>query len=507
MQMVMRYISSAFMTLVLSIPCFAQSVETLYDFEDAGLYYKIVSDGEVVISPVSKTEFEGIATYHGINGISNLRVVASVVYNDSFYTVVGIADHAFENSTDLLTVNFDYMTSIDNPITIGESAFENCDNLESVTITKGIKQIGTRAFFGCNRLNKIALGAGMEYSENCLTIKQDAFASNPKLQYVFLTNSRPESYIFESCFGDDIQNIIFYIPNRNFESEGAFSPYHKMLYGSFDDCRIPYSGEIPQITPIFKSNLPIGFTVGQPYVESYDKNVGTYNSFAGIRIFNGYPDYMVLDIRVPFNYTITPAPLTISTGNYERVYGEPNPDITINVTGYLNGDNESVFSTKPQIVNGISNWATLPDQTSDVGVYQIYVMADLPYGSNYECQYEIGTLTVIPADQAITWNLDKQDFYKGEMIELNALSSSGLPIEYTSSNSNIAKLENGKLLFLEEGNVTITASQSGNDNYNAAEPISKTLLVNARPSEELTLNISNADLKVQDQLQLVISYY
>lgn len=312
----------------------------------------------------------------------------------------------------------------------------------------------------------------------------------------------------ENCFDGNTPEMTVYIPNSYFEYEEAFTSFNKKLYGSFENCRVPYTGEIPQITPVFKSNMPTGFTINESYFESYERNVGSYSSSVQIGFQSGYPDYMQFGITLPFEYTIAPAPLTISTGNYERPYGEPNPEITINVAGYLNGDNESIFFTKPMIVNGIADWApALPDNTSDVGEYEIFVMAVLPWGSNYECQYERGVITVIPANQTIAWDLETQEYNVGGMIELNAISSSGLTVEYSSSDPNIAKIEKGKLLFLEEGHVTITASQSGNNNYNEADPISKTFLVNPRKTEDLTLNISNADLKVQDQLQLIISDY
>lgn len=138
MQTAARLILSGVLTLVFSMLCFAQQVETLYDFEESGLYYKIVSESEVEISPISKTITGGIITYEGINTVYDLHVPGTIVYNDSFYTVIGIADHAFENSTSLEGVKIDYMSSFNNPITIGESAFENCDNLTCVAITQGV---------------------------------------------------------------------------------------------------------------------------------------------------------------------------------------------------------------------------------------------------------------------------------------------------------------------------------------------------------------------------------
>ena len=70
-------------------------------------------------------------------------------------------------------------------------------------------------------------------------------------------------------------------------------------------------------------------------------------------------------------------------------------------------------------------------------------------------------------------------------LKLNASSSSGLPVKFTSSNIAYASI-NGNLLEVEwgaiDGNnygvfVTVTASQSGNYVYNAAPAVSRTLRV------------------------------
>jgi hypothetical protein len=70
-------------------------------------------------------------------------------------------------------------------------------------------------------------------------------------------------------------------------------------------------------------------------------------------------------------------------------------------------------------------------------------------------------------------------------LKLNASSSSGLPVKFTSNNIAYASID-GNLLAVESGAitgdndgvyVTITASQSGNYVYNAAPPVSLTLRV------------------------------
>jgi len=59
-----------------------------------------------------------------------------------------------------------------------------------------------------------------------------------------------------------------------------------------------------------------------------------------------------------------------------------------------------------------------------------------------------------------------------------ATSSSGLTISYASSNTAVATIINGNIHIIAAGTSTITASQAGNDTFNAATPVDQTLIVN-----------------------------
>ncbi len=60
-----------------------------------------------------------------------------------------------------------------------------------------------------------------------------------------------------------------------------------------------------------------------------------------------------------------------------------------------------------------------------------------------------------------------------------AVASSGLPVSYTSSDTTVAIISNGKVKVLAPGTTVITASQSGNATYNPAQPSSRTLVVSS----------------------------
>ncbi|MGK7396087.1 MAG: 6-bladed beta-propeller [Candidatus Cyclobacteriaceae bacterium M3_2C_046] len=82
------------------------------------------------------------------------------------------------------------------------------------------------------------------------------------------------------------------------------------------------------------------------------------------------------------------------------------------------------------------------------------------------------SITVHKTDQTITFELDPEKPY-GSILSLSGSSSSSLPITYTSSNNQVAIITEDQIKIAGTGTATITASQSGNDNYHAAEPVTR----------------------------------
>ncbi|MFA5203471.1 MAG: InlB B-repeat-containing protein [Lentisphaeria bacterium] len=58
-----------------------------------------------------------------------------------------------------------------------------------------------------------------------------------------------------------------------------------------------------------------------------------------------------------------------------------------------------------------------------------------------------------------------------------ATASSGLAVTYTSSNSGVAAIVDGKIHIVGAGTTSITAAQTGDDSWNAASPVTQTLTV------------------------------
>ncbi|MGN6341913.1 MAG: beta strand repeat-containing protein [Ginsengibacter sp.] len=82
------------------------------------------------------------------------------------------------------------------------------------------------------------------------------------------------------------------------------------------------------------------------------------------------------------------------------------------------------------------------------------------------------------ADQTITFGNLGAKIYGDAAFPLGATSSSGLTVSYSSSNTNVATVSGNTVTIVGAGSTTITASQAGNDNYNAATNVDQTLTVN-----------------------------
>ena len=81
------------------------------------------------------------------------------------------------------------------------------------------------------------------------------------------------------------------------------------------------------------------------------------------------------------------------------------------------------------------------------------------------------------ANQKIFFEAIPEAFVNDPPIELAASANSGLSLYYRSSDSAIAIVEGNMVMLKGDGETTITAYQDGNENFNAAFPVSKILRV------------------------------
>lgn len=121
---------------------------------------------------------------------------------------------------------------------------------------------------------------------------------------------------------------------------------------------------------------------------------------------------------------------------------------------------------------------------TNAGVYVVQISIE---DGSYFGMKEV-KLTIEKANQTIQWTQQLRTMKAKEKIRLEATATSGLPVEFSSENEAIAKIEqSGSEWWLVAdtlpGEITIKAVQLGNENYNLANSVLKTIRVEALPTD------------------------
>ncbi len=123
------------------------------------------------------------------------------------------------------------------------------------------------------------------------------------------------------------------------------------------------------------------------------------------------------------------------------------------------------------------------------------------------------TLTVNKKEQSITFAALEPKTLGDADFDAAATASSGLAVSYNSSNGNVATIVDGKVHIIGAGTTTITATQAGDTEYNAASSVSQTLTVNKKEQsiafatlQQKTLGDADFDAAATASSGLVISY-
>jgi hypothetical protein len=91
------------------------------------------------------------------------------------------------------------------------------------------------------------------------------------------------------------------------------------------------------------------------------------------------------------------------------------------------------------------------------------------------------TLTVLDDTlqaQTITWSQTLGSKTYGDAnITMNATAGSSLPVAYASSNTSVVEVNGTKLVIVGAGSATVTASQAGNGQWQAAPSVDKNVTV------------------------------
>jgi hypothetical protein len=208
---------------------------------------------------------------------------------------------------------------------------------------------------------------------------------------------------------------------------------------------------------------PAGLTVAVTYNGSAEAPVN-----AGVYAVTATVDDDRYEGSATDSLQVARAPAQIELKNLTQVYDggpkavevETNPDELPVVVTYLPGGGGfmrfSTGSTEPPVQAGT------------------YVVEAFTGDENYE-GYAGGTMEILPAPQTIDFP-EIGDREIGDIVELAATASSGLPVEFSVA-AGPAVLDDRTLSFTGAGEVSVMASQPGDSNWEPAPDVVRTFTV------------------------------
>ena len=212
---------------------------------------------------------------------------------------------------------------------------------------------------------------------------------------------------------------------------------------SFSVAQAPLTVTVNSASKLYGAALPTfsgtvtGLVNGDTVTTTYS-STGTASSAVGTYPINATvsgtaaPNYAVTVVQGTL--TITKAALKVTANNASRAYGAANPTFTDTITGFVNGDSQSV-------VTGTATLTTTATTTSTVGAYPITAALGTLSASNYSFTFVNGTLTVTQATPTITWAAPAAITYGTALssTQLNATSSVAGTFAYTPVAGTVLK--------------------------------------------------------------------
>jgi gliding motility-associated-like protein len=152
--------------------------------------------------------------------------------------------------------------------------------------------------------------------------------------------------------------------------------------------------------------------------------------------------------------------LNFVANDASKDYLAPLPQLTFNVTGFINNETIEDIDVMPVPV-------TSATADSDAGDYEITFVGG--EDNNYDFLLTVGTLTINPIGQVITFGQLPALLPYGEPLLLSATSTSGLTVSFESLSQAVATVSGNTLTGVARGTANIRAYNDGNINYLPAE--------------------------------------
>ncbi|CAM1345282.1 ELWxxDGT repeat protein [Tenacibaculum amylolyticum] len=162
--------------------------------------------------------------------------------------------------------------------------------------------------------------------------------------------------------------------------------------------------------------------------------------------------------------TVTPRAITVTAdAGLTKMFGDTEPILTYTITS-------------GNLVGSDTLSGSLTRETGEnIGFYAI--QQGTLANTNYAITFISNDFEITKANQTVTFNSLSSVTYGDPDFSLNGTSSSGLPVAYTSSNNSVAIINGSNVTIVGAGTTVISASQTGNTNFNPAAGVLQTLIV------------------------------
>jgi LmbE family N-acetylglucosaminyl deacetylase len=202
-------------------------------------------------------------------------------------------------------------------------------------------------------------------------------------------------------------------------------------------------------------------------------------------VYSGDTNYMGSNYS-NYAHSVNKADQTITFGALTaKTFGDADFNPGASTTSNLLISYASTNSAVAMIVN---------NQIHIVGVGSTTITASQAGDTNYNAAPTVTqNLTVSKADQTITFGALAAKTFGDADFNPGAMATSNLLVSYASTNSAVATIVNNQIHIVGVGSATITASQGGDTNYNAATNVTQTLTVGPAPT---SLSISAPAIKL-----------
>jgi hypothetical protein len=299
------------------------------------------------------------------------------------------------------------------------------------------------------------LGTPFANNSNNVVSATISFAGNPTHLYIGWIGTDAATWHVSSCLiGKYSQNLRF--PALETKTYGDADPAFVRATSNVPANPITYSIDHPDVANFTADSTHIHLLkAGSITITAHQAGDDTHNPASASQTL-----------------TISKAPLTITAADTIRAIGSPNPVFRAIFNGFVNHETTSVLTAQPI-------FSCAADAGSPVGS-QWDIIPSGAVADNYSIRYVNGKLSVVATGakvQTIRFGPLPAVTYGDADFDGAASSNAGLPVNYQSSNGQVATIVNGKLHIMGAGTSVITASQPGDQTYAPATNVQQTLTV------------------------------